>query len=111
MVSGVTVSREDRAFEIKRMIARHCENVHVEVNFMGNRRNSDMVTFSLHGHRDQVLILPAKIEEGLTEEALELVSTRQTELDYLLQLVVTIDLDKQRLQTPERRSKLFTHHS
>jgi hypothetical protein len=111
MVSGDTVSKEDRAFEIKRMIARYCENVQVEVNFMGNRRDSDIVTFSLHGHRDQVLILPAKIEEGLVEETLELVSTRQTELDYLLQLVVTIDLEQQPKQKLERRSKLATQHS
>jgi 3-dehydroquinate synthase class II len=111
MVRGVTVSREDRAFEIKRMIARCCESGQVKVNFMSNRRDSDVVMFALHGHRDQVLMLPAKIEEGLTGETLELINTRQTELNYLLHLVVTVDLGHQPTQTPERRSKLLTDHS
>ena len=103
------LSKEDRVLDLKRMIARNCEEKQVSVNFISNRRKTDLVTFTLHGHRDQVLTLPAKIEEALQQEDLELLGTKQVELDFLLQLVVTINLEKQYKSSPERRSKLVHH--
>lgn len=102
-----SVSLSDRTLEIKKLIARLCEEKQVQVNFTSKRRESDLVTFTLHGHRDQVLTLPAKIEEHLQDEALELINTRQIELDFLLQLVITTGLDEQKSNTPERRAKLL----
>ena len=101
------LSREDRALDLKRMIARTCEEKQVNVNFISNRRETDLVTFTLHGHRDQVLALPAKIEESLYQEDLELLGAKQVELDFLLQLVVTVNLEKQHKSSPERRAKLL----
>jgi hypothetical protein len=100
-------SKDDRALDLKRMIARSCEEKQVSVNFLSNRRESDLVTFTLHGHRDQVLMVPAKIEEALQDEDLELLGAKQVELDFLLQLVVTINLEKQKKSSLERRSKLI----
>jgi hypothetical protein len=105
------IPREDRTLEIKRTIARLCEDVQVTVKFMAHRRESDLVIFALNGHRDQVLTLPAKIEELLADEDLELIDTRQTDLDFTLQLAITVDLDNQQHHSPEKRSKLANRFS
>ena len=106
-MTNVEVSREDRILELKRLIVRFCEDTQVEVNFMTNRRETDMVVFMLHGNRDQVLAIPAKIEEALKDEALELINTKQSELHFSLHLVLTVDLEEQATHSPEKRAKLL----
>lgn len=110
MTQLLDASRSDYILALKQMVARVCEETGVHVNFMTNRRETDLVTFSLHGYRDQVLRLPAKIEEHLHGEDLELINTRQAEFNFLLQLVITESLQSQPRYPAERRGKLLVKY-
>jgi hypothetical protein len=106
MVDQPALSVEDREFELKRMIARFCEERGIEVSFMSNRRLTDRVTCLLSGSRDLVLPVLMMILEHLEQEDLEVVRSRQEGLGYLLHVVITTKLERQFRQTPERRAKL-----
>ncbi|MGL4609803.1 MAG: hypothetical protein ACRCYY_08980 [Trueperaceae bacterium] len=101
-----TELQQAREIEIKRLIARLCEEYEVEVSFMTNRRHTDVVTCVLSGPRDLVLPIPVALLEGLEFEDIEVIRSRQEGLDYLLQLVITTELERQFSQNPERRAKL-----
>jgi hypothetical protein len=109
MLSKPALSTQDRQLELKKIIARLCEERGVEVTFMTNRRLSDKVTCVLGGARDLVLPLPMLILEALEHEDLEVIRSKQEGFDYLLQLVITQGLEHQFGQTPERRAKLRKH--
>jgi hypothetical protein len=106
MDSEPALSANDREFELKRMIARFCEERGIAVSFMSNRRLTDRVTCLLSGPRDLVLSVPMLILEHLESEDLEVVRSRQEGLAYLLHLVITTKLERQFSQIPERRAKL-----
>jgi hypothetical protein len=106
MNSELTLSVEDREFELKKMIARFCEEREIDASFLSNRRLTDRVTCLLSGPRDLVLPVPMMILEHLESEDLEVVRSRQEGLGYLLHIVVTTKLEQQFRQSPERRAKL-----
>jgi hypothetical protein len=106
MLSRPTLLKEERQVTLKKLVARVCEEQGVKVTFIGSRRLSDTVTCVLNGPRDLVLPLPMMIFECLEQEELEVVSSKQEGINYLLQLVITPSLERQFSQTPERRAKL-----
>ncbi len=111
MLTQSSLLTEDRKLTLKKAIARLCEERGIEVTFMTNRRASDKVTCVLGGARDLVLPLPMLILEILEHEDLEVVRSKQEGLDYLLHLVITQSLGSQFGQIPERRAKLYQHHT